>query len=221
MPEIESPLIDTDERDIARKRVSRLFKFVAALYEQRNPVTRQMVDHEWLLRFENVPHHDAISLLRKFENESGEKEGEVDTETHAILRCARPTLTGPPTPPEILGEWMTPEWDDCRAKPLLTLSKNLKSENGGTVVVSFESDPFRIAALDEYRDLWNVWAANERVSLSASEVFEKLYALHGKMQRDSERYELVVSDGILCWGRLGVGVRHPLLNRPVRLIFDP
>ena len=116
---------------------------------------------------------------------------------------------------------MTPEWDDCRAKPVLTLSKNLKSENGGTVVVSFESDPFRIAALDEYRDLWNVWAANERVSLSASEVFEKLYALHGKMQRDSERYELVVSDGILCWGRLGVGVRHPLLNRPVRLIFDP
>ena len=103
MPEIESPLIDTDERDIARKRVSRLFKFVAALYEQRNPVTRQMVDHEWLLKFENVPHHDAISLLRKFENESGEKEGEVDTETHAILRCARPTLTGPPTPPGNFG----------------------------------------------------------------------------------------------------------------------
>jgi len=51
-------------------------------------------------------------------------------------------------------------------------------------------------------------------------VFEKLYALHGKLERESELFDLVVADGLLSWQRPEGSIYHPLLIQRVQLAFD-
>ncbi len=57
-------------------------------------------------------------------------------------------------------------------------------------------------------------------------VFETLYALHGDIERQGERIELLLGDGRLTWnvGPTGQGddrVDHPVLLQRVDLVFDP
>ena len=205
--------------EVVRDRVVRLFKFVGALYDQRNPVTRQMADHEWLLRLSDIPDHESIQLVNVARDEDEPEAGAADEVT--LLRCARPTSTPPPSPPQALAGWLGRDWDDFRAAPQPLESQNDQQPGGETAVVRFEDDPARPAALETYKAVWEPWSHNEKISAAAGEVFERLYALHGTLQREGERYELVVADGILSWARPGGGVRHPLLTRVVRLAFDP
>ncbi|QRK05241.1 AAA family ATPase [Archangium violaceum] len=52
-------------------------------------------------------------------------------------------------------------------------------------------------------------------------LFEQLYALHGRLEREGERLELVLGDGILSWRRPDGGVFHPILLQRVQLEFNP
>ena len=46
-------------------------------------------------------------------------------------------------------------------------------------------------------------------------IFEKLYELHGQLEREGERVELVLGDGILSWRRANTAAnRHPVLVVP-------
>lgn len=222
---MQDPIADSLETDhsdaIARDRVARLFKFVAALYDQRNPVTRQMSEHEWLLRFADVPEHEAVELQATVSDDDEAAEGAETPDTTTLLRCRRPEFTPPPDIPDILEAWLGRDWGDRAADPKPSESRNDRGEDGETIVIRFADDPARVTALQGYRSLWDLWAVGEKRTAKAAELFEKLYSLHGTMQRDGERFELVVADGILSWSRPGGGVRHPLLLRPVQLVFDP
>ncbi len=220
----EGPLaenaLSNAQTEVARDRVVRLFKFVSALYEQRNPATRQMSDHEWILRFSDIPDHESISLAISILDSDDDSTAE-SLEPRPLLVSTRPKLTKRPSALDCLDSWLDRDWDDCRAKPLPVASKNELIEGGETRVTRFEDSLERVATLETYQAEWTLWAQNERIAQSAGEIFEKLYKLHGILQRDGERYELVVADGILSWSRPGGGVRHPLITRAVRLDFDP
>lgn len=206
--------------ELARERIVRLYKFVAALYDRRNPVVRQMNDHEWILRFSDIPDHPSITLTQFAEVDDSEtNEAEGDDSPDVFLRCKRPPVTAAPAKPDALRDWLGREWDDCRTDdPQPLESRNVGHQEGGNIL--FTDDPVRVELLNEYFIAWQRWAANERIALNAGAIFEKLYALHGKLQREAERYELVLADGILVWYRPDGGVRHPLLLRPMRLEFD-
>ena len=206
--------------DLTRDRVARLFQFVAALYDRRNPATRQMSEHEWILRLADVPDYPTIDLVSRLSEDAEADDESVDAEARPLLRCARPIRTDAPHPPEILIEWLGRDWQDCRSTPAPNVSIN-RQIDGETAVELFETDPTRVQSLVSYRSDWNLWSESEKLAIFAGEIFERLYSLYGKLQRDGERVELVISDGILSWGRPGGGVRHPLLMRPVRLEFDP
>src|SRR5207249_6202659 len=49
------------------------------------------------------------------------------------------------------------------------------------------------------------WAKNEKPARAAMKIFETLYALHGRIDREAERVELVLGDGILSWSRAEIG----------------
>ncbi|MGZ3529571.1 MAG: AAA domain-containing protein, partial [Vulcanimicrobiaceae bacterium] len=206
--------------ELARERIVRLYKFVAALYDRRNPVVRQMNDHEWTLKFSDIPDHPSITLTQIAEVTDSEADvAEADDSADVFLRCKRPPVTPAPPKPDALRDWLGREWDDCRTDdPQPLESRNVGQQEGGNVL--FTDDPSRVDLLHDNSVAWQRWAANERTALSAGAIFEKLYALHGKLQREAERYELVLADGLLVWYRPDGGVRHPLLLRPMRLEFD-
>ncbi len=62
---------------------------------------------------------------------------------------------------------------------------------------------------------------NERPARAAGRVFEALYELYGRTEREAERVELVLGDGILAWRRPEGGVYHPVLLQRLQMTFDP
>jgi hypothetical protein len=55
----------------------------------------------------------------------------------------------------------------------------------------------------------------------ALRLFEDLYELHALMEREGERHELVLGDGVLSWNVDGSEVEHPILLQRLQLEFDP
>jgi very-short-patch-repair endonuclease len=52
-------------------------------------------------------------------------------------------------------------------------------------------------------------------------IFEDFYELYGRVEREAERVEIVLGDGILGWRRQEGTVRHPVLLQRLQLSFSP
>jgi very-short-patch-repair endonuclease/DNA polymerase III delta prime subunit len=52
-------------------------------------------------------------------------------------------------------------------------------------------------------------------------LFERLYELKARVDREAERVELVLGDGILDWPVANGAIRHPILGQRVQLLFNP
>src|SRR5262249_60527876 len=63
------------------------------------------------------------------------------------------------------------------------------------------------------------WAVAERPAVAARQLFERIHALWTTMQREGDRVELVVADGMLDLPDRFI--RHPVLLQRVNLEFDP
>lgn len=200
-------------------RARNLFRFLKAFAERNIPVHRTLSQHAWTFVLRDLPVHPSVSL------------GEVlvadpaadapDEETPPLLRVARPKLSRAPEPPPILLEHLGPGWDRADGGIQVQSVRNVVRA-GKTVIEQFEDDPARVAALAEWRTRWNVWADAERPALAAMRLFERLYELHGRIERESEQVELMLGDGRLRWKPAGgAAVDHPILLQRVELHFDP
>ncbi len=85
----------------------------------------------------------------------------------------------------------------------------------------FGIDPKRVAALDQWKMQRNQWANAEQPARAAMKIFEDFYELYGRMEREAERVEIVLGDGILSWRRPEGTVRHPILLQRLQLSFNP
>src|SRR5262249_31207991 len=92
--------------------------------------------------------------------------------------------------------------------------------HGETVTVQFDDSPARRAAFTLWEKKREKWREAERPARQAMAVFVKLYELHGKLQRDSELFDLVIADGLLSWQRPEGSIYHPLIIQRVQLEFD-
>jgi hypothetical protein len=209
------PLDDESLRN-ARSRIDQVFAYLQALNELRNPVIRRLDEQPWVLRFRDLPPHPSILKGRVPDGDN--QPAAVDD---FILRVGRPQLTPPPAPPVEIVDWLRDGWDELDGAVEVHASRNETDAVGQTQVVRFEEDPVRVDALEEWRLLRSGWADNERPARDASRVFERLYELRGRLQREAERVELVLGDGILNWRRPEGGIHHPVLLQRLQLEFDP
>ncbi len=234
--------------ETARDRIARVFSFLEALHQHRSPVVGRTTDRRWLLPLDRLPDHPSIEV-GKYEDydPDGPDEGAIDyqgSKEKFVLKVRRPVLTGPPPVPNILGDWLAVEdkgWDDPfeEAEPIGTITWD--EEGGGQTEEEFEESPARVKAFDKWSRERAKWAAEETGARKAYWVYEQLYELHGILERESERVELMLGDGVLRWrggpvgsrtlsGRRGpVGpdkrveeqIEHPILLDRVQLLFDP
>ena len=56
--------MDADSLRIGRDRLLRVFRFLEALNQHRNPAARQIREQLWTLWADNLPDHPAIQLGR-------------------------------------------------------------------------------------------------------------------------------------------------------------
>lgn len=203
----------------ALERARNLFRFLKAFAERNVPVHRVLGQHAWTLSLRDLPAHPAVTVGEVLVSDPGADA--PDEETPPLLRVSRPRLTRPPEPPSLLRDHLGPGWEHADGTIQVHPARNVVRA-GETITERFEDDPARVAALQEWRARWNVWTEAERPALRVMRLFERLYELHGRIERESEQVELVLGDGRLRWKPAGgAEVDHPILLQRVELHFDP
>lgn len=226
--------------ELVRGRLRKLFQFLDAFNQLKNPVIRQITEQPWHLWLHDLP--DAPSISRA---------DPTNPDESFVFKVKRPKLTPCPTPPVALREWLVAGWDlfdatpavrptvnvlipleagnpeglviDSAPRPLLAFDAPPPGEakSTQTKTVRFQEDPARPVAFEEWTARRRAWEDAERREREALKLFERLYALHGQIEREAEKIEIVVGDGVLTWRIESGGIRHPVLLKRVELQFDP
>ena len=180
----------------AKGRLVQTFKFLKALTELQNPVQRDLDDQPQVLRLDSWPVHPCIAVRRGDPSEEDD-EDTTGKELEPIVRIARATLTRCPKPPHLLEGWLKPGWEAVEASVDVLHTRNFRDEERGTVTVGFSDDDERIVALNNWKATRTKWVDAEHPAVLARQLFEKIYALWTTMQREGDRLELVIADGML------------------------
>jgi len=209
---------------IARDRVTRVFRYLEALNQHRNPAKRQISEQLWALWFKGLPDHPAIRIgdrtVTQREATGRPITGQSKEVGDFILKVKRPTLTHAPNPPGGLSQWLERGWEDPSQSVRVRETTNERQDSGESRLVRFEDDPGQVRNLQSWSTVRDEWARNELPARAAMRVFERLYETYGRMDREGERVELVIGDGILSWRVPSGGVFHPILLQRVQLQFD-
>ena len=201
--------LEKGDANIARARIRRIFQFLDAYVQLRNPVVRRISEQPWTLWLRELP--DSPSVSRPDADKP---------EDRFIFRVRRPLLTPCPRPPEELKHWLLTGWDQPGATPRVRDSLDV-TEGGKPRTVRFADDQSRAKALEKWKLLRDAWEETERPERAALELFERLYALHGQIEREAEKIELLVGDGILNWRVEEGAIHHPILLKRIELVFNP
>src|SRR5438067_3304377 len=198
---------DAKSQQQGRERIARVFRYLKALNEHRNPAKRDLSEQPWTLWFRHLPDHPSIQ--RRFSN--GHQE-----ETDFVLKVGRPTFSQAPQPPLPIADWLEGDWEDPEAE--VTVSE---TKANGSEPLRFDAEPRRVEAYERWKTLYNNCATTERPTRATMKVFDQLYELYGRIEREAEHIELVLGDGILSWKRLDGSIYHPILLQRIQLAFDP
>ncbi|WP_145254091.1 AAA domain-containing protein [Planctomycetes bacterium Pan216] len=210
-----------DQIEIGRQRIQQVFNYLKALNEHRNPVTKQVRDQKWLLWMDTLPDHPSIMIGQMADHSESNEEETTEKSDDFVLRVRRPQLTRSPDPPEELRSWLLSGWENPDETQIRHQeSRNESDEHGETIVTRFENDPRRLELLAEWRTRREEWRKNELPARMSLKVFDKLYDLHGRMEREGERLDFAIGDGILSWQQREGDIFHPVLIQRVQLEFN-
>src|SRR5437899_791664 len=219
--------MDSEKLRVAREKITRVFRYLEALNQHRNPPKREIRDQLWHLWLHDLPNHPSIRQGADKSNPGSAKSKSADTQSAEtasnasfVLRVQRPQLTRPPEPPREIAEWLESGWDDPSNHSLVSASRNESDQGGETRMANFADVAGRLAALQSWKAAREEWAKNEKPARAAMKIFETLYSLYGRIDREAERVELVLGDGLLSWQRAEGGIFHPILLQRLQLQFD-
>src|SRR5438477_1797241 len=199
---------DAKSQQQGRERIARVFRYLKALNEHRNPAKRDLSEQPWTLWFRHLPDHPSIQ--RRLSN------GQQDDEHEFVLKVGRPTFTQAPQPPLPIVDWLDGDWEDPEGEVSVHETKA-----NGAEPLRFDTEPRRVEAYERWKTQHQNWAATERPARSAMKIFEQLYELYGRIEREAENIELVLGDGILSWKKLDGSIYHPILLQRIHLAFNP
>jgi very-short-patch-repair endonuclease len=215
--------MDAEKLRVARDKLTRVFRYLEALNQHRNPAKRQICEQPWSFWLHDLPEHPSIQRGAAKDSssntENGNSRSAEDVENY-VLKVQRPRLTRAPEPPEEIATWLEHGWDDP-SNPFTVKQTLEESERSADQrILKFADDPARTASLERWKLLRNEWVKTEKPARAAMKIFESLYALYGRIDREAERVDLVLGDGILSWRRTDGGIYHPILLQRLQLQFD-
>ncbi len=214
--------MDAAKLRIARDKLTRVFRYLEALNQHRNPAKRQLREQPWSLWMHDLPEHASIQRggSKSLKTKNGNGQETEDSGANYVLKVQRPRLTRAPEPPEEIVAWLEDGWDDPSSAFVVRQTPEASEISATPNTVQFADDPGRAASLERWKLLREEWVKTEKPARAAMKVFESLYALYGRIDREAERVELVLGDGTLSWRRADGGIYHPILLQRLQLQFD-
>src|SRR5580700_10305281 len=214
--------MDAEKLRVAREKLTRVFRYLEALNQHRNPAKRQLREQPWTLWMRDLPDHASVQggAARVSSSKANAQNGQTMENPSYILKVRRPRLTRPPDPPEEISAWLEDGWDDPWNSVAVEETQGDSENRAEPRIVKFADDPARSAALEHWKLLRDEWVKSEKPARAAMRIFETLYALYGRIDREGERVELILGDGILSWRRAEGDIFHPILLQRLQLQFD-
>ena len=216
--------MDAEKLRVARDKLTRVFRYLEALNQHRNPAKRQIREQPWNLPLRDLPEHSSIQRgvgkTGSAKSKNGNSQSSEDGGANCVLKVQRPRLSRPPEPPGDIAAWLEDGWDDPSNTVAVEETREDSDNRAEPRIAKFADDPARTASLDRWKLLREEWVKSEKPARAAMKIFETFYALYGRIDREAERVELVLGDGILSWRRTEGGISHPILLQRLQLQFD-
>jgi len=206
----------------ARRQIKRVFQYLKELNHIKTPPVVDSERYEWLFWLDTLPLYPSILRGKDFTNlqllgvPHDLSPQRVDGDF--IIKVSRPNESECPEPSVILKNWLKPGYARVEADPSTFVRKTLEVKGGKKE--NFEDVAERVRAFDDWINLKRQWEVAEKQVLDALGAFEDLFDLYGRIQRESERYQIYAADGILVTHKDGHVVRHPILLQRIALDFN-
>jgi very-short-patch-repair endonuclease len=198
-----------------RERLTKLFEFLKAYTDLRYPPVRDINHQLQTLWLKDLPAHSSVELFRDV--------GKIDDDgedSDIVLRLTRPITTScPPLPSELSG-WIKQGWREYRGKVEVEATRNVVTD-GKTRIERFEDDYQRPTLLRNWQRQRDLWVTNERPARLVLTFFQTIYEWWGIQEREGEKIELLVGDGLLQCTDAAGEFRHPVLLQKLELEFYP
>src|SRR2546423_10165408 len=141
---------------VAREKLTRVFRYLEALNQHRNPAKRQIREQLWSFWLHDLPDHPSIKRGGTKSGPAKNKPAEFpngDTgSSEFVLKVQRPALSSPPEPPSSVATWLEAGWDDPSKEPLVSASRNESHQGGETRMANFADVAGRRGALQSWQE---------------------------------------------------------------------
>lgn len=210
-----------ETKELVIKRLTQVYRYIQALEQLQNPVRKDIKEQPWVLWFHDLPEHPTVQQGKVNIVVDSDESEIVQAGENFILKVNRPELKHAPEPPSEIADWLQNGWQSVDGTVEVYETLEETDEEGQNQIVRFEEDPIRTEILNIWTASRDKWVESERPARRAMSIFEKLYSLYAQLERESERVELVLGDGLLNWLHSDGYVCHPILLQRLILQFDP
>src|SRR5437016_7051069 len=156
---------------VAREKLTRVFRYLEALNQHRNPSKRQIREQLWSLWLHDLPDHPSIKRGAFKSGPAKTKAAEFQNGDSSsggfVLKVQRPALTSPPEPPNTTAAWLEAGWEDPSEEPSVNGSRDESDRGGEAQMANCADEPARLAALQRWNVAREDWAKNEKPARAA------------------------------------------------------
>lgn len=202
-----------------RTQLKRIFSYIHALVERSVDINLDYSDYSFNLDLSVLPEHEKLRLATPTDLAFGDGV----TDTTAILSVGKPDVEMCPSIPSVLSGWLKDGWNDPlkNAEPI-DKREFCSSPDAPIRTELFSDDLARRDAFTEWMKKRDVWVCDAEPAARVRRMYDKLYELFSLLDREKDRLELIIGNGMLRTVLDdGSKVRHPLVLERVSLDFDP
>jgi len=190
-----------------RDKIKQIFRFLQELHQVKSPPVVDLALYEWKLSYDAVPRYASVQR--------------GDLNSGFILKVARPSESQCPRPSVAIEKWLKADWEQFGVEPEFYARRKTTSVAGKEVTEAFEESQERVEAFEKWYEQRRAWETTEKQLHESLNVFLDLFELYGKFEREAERLQLFLADGILRIHKPGLVIQHPILLQRVELVFNP
>ena len=191
-------------------KVIQIFEYLRAVKNLNESIFRDISDYEMVWWEENILSVEGCYL------------GGNGTKEDAWLEVHKQEIMPVPALPKILSGWVS-KWDDPEVDPSLT-NKRIKGINEETkeeIFEHFDENEERVHTYQSWlKDTWKKWAVDSAPKFKIQSIYNELFALYQRLQREGDDLEINWGHGLLSWKIENEKVQRHVFVTRLELQFD-